>query len=175
MRNLVMILFVWVLGFNCAFAEVRDTTTLVAKPVYGKEARVIAYILDNNHYRKIKLNDSLSSIILDRFINELDNNKTYFLESDIKPFEKYRTSIDDLTRNENVQPAYEIYAVFKKRYAERMDYALNKLVNEEFDYTIDEYYETNREKQAWVKSEAEMNDLWRKIIKSQMLSLRRKH
>ncbi|HEY9049645.1 MAG TPA: tail-specific protease, partial [Ohtaekwangia sp.] len=72
------------------------------KPVFGKEAKVVTYILDNNHYRKITLNDSMSSAILDSYIKNLDNNKTYFNTTDLAGFEKYRTSLDDQTRAENV-------------------------------------------------------------------------
>jgi carboxyl-terminal processing protease len=79
-----------------AFGFVADTTQFKPKPVYGKEAKVIAYLLDNNHYRKIRLNDSLSSVILDKYIQSLDNNKSYFLASDLAGFEKYRKQIDDL-------------------------------------------------------------------------------
>jgi carboxyl-terminal processing protease len=153
-----------------AFAP--DTVALAAKPVFGREARVISYLLDNNHYRKIALNDSLSSVIFDRFLTELDNNKTYFLEEDVKSFEKYRFSIDDLTHSENVQPAFEIYSLFRKRYNERMDYVVNKLISQEFDYTVDEYYETNRDKASWATSAEGLNDIWRRIIKSQALSLK---
>ncbi len=153
-------------------AQVADSTQLKAKPVYGKEAKVIAYLLDNNHYRKIALNDSLSSTILDDYVKSLDNNRTYFMASDLAGFEKYRFAIDDLTRAENVDPAYEIYGVFRKRFDERMDYVMNKLVNEQFDFTIDEYYETDRDKEPWCKNEAELNDIWRKIIKNQALSLK---
>src|SRR6187551_2080808 len=81
-----------------AYAVPADTTQFKPKPVYGKEAKVIAYLLDNNHYRKIKMNDSLSSVILDKYIKGLDNNKSYFLQSDLAKFEKYRFQIEDLTR-----------------------------------------------------------------------------
>lgn len=169
-RMCVAVLFV---GFAIsADARGTDTTTLVPKGVYGREARVISSILDNNHYRKIALNDSLSSVILNRYLSELDNNKTYFLQSDVKTFEKYRFAIDDLTRNENVDPAFEIYNVFRKRYAERMDYVINKLLGLTYDYTLNEFYETDRDKEPWAKSTDEINDLWRKIIKSQALSLK---
>lgn len=154
------------------FVYSADTVDLKPKEVYGKEARVISYILDNNHYRKIHLNDSLSSAILDAYVEELDNNKTYFLASDIKSFEKYRFAIDDLTRSEDVTPAYAIYKVFQQRYHERMDYVMEKLINEQFNYNLDEYYETNREKEPWAVSKDELNDTWRKIIKSQALSLK---
>lgn len=152
--------------------SLRDTLELKSKPVYGKEAKVISYVLDNNHYRKLKLNDSLSSAILDKYIKELDNNKSYFLSSDLKDFEKFRFTIDDLTRNENIEPAYEIYNVFRNRYKERMAFVMSNLINQEFDYSIDEYYETDRDKESWANSVSELNDIWRKIIKNQALSLK---
>lgn len=174
---MIRIILTFVLGIVAFVAHASnplfaDTTSLEPKAVYGKEARVVSYILDNNHYRKIKLNDSLSSAILDSYILELDNNKTYFLLSDIKSFDKFRFEIDDLTRNEDVSPAYIIYDVFRKRYNERMDYVKNKLISQTFDYTIDEYYETNRDEAEWPESTAELDELWRKIIKSQALSLK---
>jgi carboxyl-terminal processing protease len=149
-----------------------DTTRLKAKPVYGKEAKIVAYILDNNHYRKITLNDSLSSVILTEYIKNLDNNKTYFTQADINSFEKHRAKIDDYTRSENVDLAYEIYDVFRKRFDERMKYVTENLIGKPFDYSLDEYYETDRANEAWSKSDAELNEVWRKLIKSQALSLR---
>lgn len=158
-------------AFSQAFATA-DTLKLTPKAVYGKEASVVAFILDNNHYRKIKLNDSLSSVILDSFVKNLDNNKTYFTQKDIALFEKYRFLIDDLTRQENVSAAFEIYDVFRQRFEKQMDYVLNDLVKQEFDYTIDEYYETDRDKESWCKNEEELKEVWRKLIKSQALSLK---
>src|SRR5687768_456877 len=102
-----MLFFVVALISVSAVATPGDTTQLKPKPVYGKEAKVISYILDNNHYRKISLNDSLSSVILDEFVEALDNNKTYFTQKDIASFEKYRTKIDDLTKAENIDPAFD--------------------------------------------------------------------
>jgi carboxyl-terminal processing protease len=173
MKKIMLFFLTVLLAYNVTvFSFPADTTQIRPKPVYGKEAKVIAYILDNNHYRKIVLNDSLSSVILDQFINSLDNNKTYFTAQDLKGFEKYRTLIDDLVKAENVDVAYEIYNVFKKRFDERMNYALQTLIPEDFDYSADEYYETDRDKEPWPKNEAELNDIWRKIIKSQALSLK---
>ncbi|MEJ0033730.1 MAG: S41 family peptidase [Bacteroidota bacterium] len=167
-----ILLFSSLLSITAVFGQQKDTTLLVPKPVYGKEALVVSYILDNNHYRKIKLNDSLSSKILDAYINDLDNNRSYFLASDIAAFEKYRNIIDDLTKKEDVSAAYTIYTVFSKRAKERLDYVLKDLVNRDFDFSSDEYYETDREKEPWAKTPDEMNDVWRKIVKSQALSLK---
>ena len=160
------------IAISPVFGYLPDSTQLKPKPVFGKEAKIVSYILDNNHYRKIQFNDSLSSVILDAYIQNLDNSKTYFTSEDIASFETYRYQLDDLTRNENVDVAYVIYGVFKKRFDERMKYVMDHLVNRDFDYTKDEYYETDREKEPWSKTEAELNEVWRKIVKSQALSLK---
>ena len=172
MKQILCLFLAGFIVLNAHAVIPRDTTQLKAKPIYGKEAKVVSYILDNNHYRKISLNDSLSSVILEEYLQALDNNKTYFTSQDVAAFEKFRYRIDDLTKSENVDPAFEIYSVFKKRFDERMAYILSKLVVEKFDYTKDEYYETDRSKEPWPASEAELNDIWRKTIKNQALSLK---
>ena len=149
-----------------------DSTTLTPKGYYGDEAKLISQILDTYHYKKIKLSDSLSSVMLDDYIETLDNNHSYFLESDIKNFEKYRTQLDDLTKAGDVSAAYEIYSVFKERFDNRMAYVRSNLLDYEYDYSIDEYYNTDRSKEGWASSTKELNDLWRKMVKSQALSLK---
>ena len=172
MKRISCLVFAGILVWNAQAAVPGDTTDLKPKPVYGKEAKVVSFILDNNHYRKINLDDSLSAVILEQYIEALDNNKTYFMAADIAAFDKYKHKLDDLTKAENVDAAYEIYNVFKDRFDERMSFVLSKLVNENFDYTKDEYYETDRSKEPWPKTSAEMNDIWRKVIKNQALSLK---
>jgi carboxyl-terminal processing protease len=147
-------------------------SVLAPRPVYGRQAKVIIQILESSHYRKLKFNDSLSSAILDAYIATLDNQRSYFLKSDIESFTKYRFQLDDLTRIEKVDPAFEIYEVFKKRFAERMNYVLNQLINKDFDYSKNEYYEVDREKAAWATTEKELNDIWTLAIKNQALSLK---
>ena len=145
--------FAIVFASQAALGALSDTTFLRSKPIYGKEAKVITYILDNNHYRKITLNDSLSSEILDAYIKSLDNNKTYFTKPDLEAFEKYRHRLDDLIRAENVEVAYLIYNAFRRRFDERMNYIMTQLVNQQFDYSTDEYYETDRDKEPWCKTQ----------------------
>lgn len=172
MKRILSVILAGLAALSASAFVPGDTTELKPKPIYGKEAKVVSFILDNNHYRKISLNDSLSSVILDEYISALDNNKTYFTAEDVAGFEKYRYRIDDLTKSEIVEPAYSIYAVFRKRFDERMAYVLEKLVHENFDYTQDEYYETDRSKEPWPTNADEMNEVWRKVIKNQALSLK---
>ncbi len=164
--------FVFFLSLQIALGASGDTTFLRSKPIYGKEAKVITYILDNNHYRKIDLDDSLSSVILDSYVKSLDNNKQYFTSADLQKFEQYRDKMDDLIRAENIEVAYLIYNSFRKRFDERLKYVMENLINQDFDYTVEEYYESDRDKEDWAKNDIELNEVWRKIIKSQALSLK---
>lgn len=132
---------------------------------------LVTQILRQHHYRKIDLDDSISSVILDNYLNALDGDKIYFLASDIENFEQYRNSLDDDLKKGNLVPAFHIYNIFKKRFYTRNEYA-QQLLKEDFDFTIDEYYETDREDLPWAKNETELNNTWRKLIKSQALSLK---
>ncbi len=76
--------------------SVSDTlAVLQPEKYYSTVDEWISTILSRYHYNKVSLNDSLSSVILDRFIKTLDYNKMYFLQSDIDEFEKYRFKLDD--------------------------------------------------------------------------------
>ncbi len=151
---------------------VSDSTQLEPKSYYGEEAKLITQILDTYHYKRIKLDDSLSSVILDEYLDVLDNNHSYFLQSDIASFDKYRYEIDDMLRDGDVQFAFDIYNFFSERFADRVQYVNDTLLTSSFDYTLEENYNVDRSDEPFPASKEELNDLWRKIVKSQALNLK---
>ena len=153
-----------------AFAN-NDSEYLQPTASHLKEARLIVQILDYYHYRDVSLNDSLSSVIFDNYINSLDGNKTSFLESDIKSFEKYRYNLDDALKRGDLVPAFYIFNIYKKRLDNRLKYALERS-QEPFDFTKDEVFYFDREKADYAQTEAELDEIWRKTIKNQALSLK---
>ncbi len=169
---LVGLLFSSLGGYTYGYLSVSDSLDLHPREHYAQEARLMTQILTTYHFKKLELDDSLSSVILDEYISTLDNNKSYFLQSDIDSFEKYRGELDDLTRQGEIEVAFEIYNLFRKRFNERMQYVREVLLDMEYDYTMEESYNTDREGARWENDEAGLNDLWRKIVKSQMLSLK---
>lgn len=130
-------------------------------------------ILNNYHYRKTKLNDSLSSAIFDKYIDGIDHGRLYFLASDMAEFEKYRYSFDDFLQKRELDVPFNMYNLFRKRYQERSEYIQTLLKTPKpFDYTVDETLNTDREKVAWAKSNEELNDTWRRYLKSEALDLK---
>lgn len=159
---------------NLSFGQsTPDEIRLEIKPHYGNEAIAVVKLLDIYHFKDIRFDDSLSAIVLDNYIEGLDQNKHYFLESDIQYFHsQYRHKLDDLTSEGDVNPAFNIYAVFEQRFKERMTYVYDHLMSQDFDFTLDEVYNTDREKEAWAKNISDLNDIWRKVVKSQALGLK---
>ncbi len=136
-----------------------------------KVDQLVTEILTKYHYRKLSLNDSLSSAIFDRYLKTLDGNRVYFLASEVADFEKYRNQLDECLKEGELLPAYDMFNVFKSHFKDRNEYA-NQLISKGFDFTTDESYSPDREKAAWFKNTQEMNEEWRKMIKNQALSLK---
>lgn len=148
-----------------------DSTRLMPEPRHAKEAMLISQLLEHHHYRKMKFSDSLSSAILGAYIKVLDPSRSYFLASDIQSFESLRYQLGKETVKGNVLPAYEIFHVFNGRYQERMNYIHDVLLKTSFDYNKNETQDIDRSDNEWTSSSNELNEVWRKIIKNQKLSL----
>jgi carboxyl-terminal processing protease len=133
-------------------------------------ARRVADIISHEHYRRAPLDDHLSSLILDRYLDAVDGARSYFFASDIAEFEKYRYELDDAIKTGDVEPAFVIFRRFQQRSRERMAYAI-ELLNKKPDFDIDESFNFDREKEPWPANAAEMNELWRKRVKNDALSL----
>lgn len=133
-------------------------------------ARRVSDIVAREHYRQTPLDDHLSSLILDRYLDAIDGQRSYFYASDIAEFEKYRYQLDDAIKAGDVEPAFVIFRRFQQRSRERMDYAI-KLLAKKPDFDLDETFNFDREKEPWPANTAEMNELWRKRVKNDALSL----
>ncbi len=133
-------------------------------------ARRVADIVAREHYRRAPLDDHLSSLILDRYLDAIDGGRSYFYASDIAEFERYRYQLDDAIKAGDVDPAFVIFRRYQQRSRERMAYAI-ELLNKKPDFDIEESFNFDREKEPWPANAAEMNELWRKRVKNDELSL----
>lgn len=133
--------------------------------------REIVALIENYNYKKIKVNDSISALVLDKYLKELDPYKYYFQASDIKEFEKFRYSLDDDFRSGNLNAPFYIFNVYLKRYNEFIAYAFTQIKTKQ-NFNINETYVFDREKMPWAKSQAEINDIWRKRVKYELVNLK---
>ncbi|MBS0378786.1 MAG: carboxy terminal-processing peptidase [Proteobacteria bacterium] len=133
-------------------------------------ARKVGRILEEAHYSHATLDDKMSEVIYERYLESLDGQRSYFLQSDINDFNAYRFLFDDMIRTGDIDPAFLIFARFQQRNRERIEYAISLLATEP-DFTVNESFEFDRSKAPWVSDPAQLNELWRKRVKNDAVSL----
>ncbi len=148
-----------------------DISELVPDRKQQQSTLIITRVIDRYHYKKVPLDDEMSTKILDRYIEMLDPNKSFFQKKDIDRFSAYRTSLDDALRKAKLDPAFEIFRVYRKRVEDRVAHARG-LVDSDFDFSLKEDYVFNREDVPWAANRSEINEIWRKRVKNDFLSLR---
>ena len=174
-----LLLFLLIALFSSNYVNTRDVfagtpaDSLDLEPdrIFHEEDQLIQAIISRYHYKKFVFNDSLSSVVFDRYLKDLDYNRSYFYQEDIDKFEKYRNKVDDLLLEGDLTPFYVMYNLFRERINERLDYS-DSLFKKEFDFTKDENYEWKRDSSSWFQDTKEMNDYWRKKVKNDALNLR---
>jgi carboxyl-terminal processing protease len=133
-------------------------------------ARQVGALLEDNHYSQQRIDDAMSPRVMDKFLDGLDGQRSYFLASDITEFQAYRLRFDDMIRTGDLEPAYAMFARYQQRNRERIRHALS-LLDQEPDFTRDETFEFDREKSPWPATPAELDELWRKRVKNDAISL----
>ncbi|MDG1952080.1 MAG: hypothetical protein P8J52_05715, partial [Gammaproteobacteria bacterium] len=84
-------------------------STLSSEPVYGETAANLLKELKDKHYSGITFDDNFSSVIFDKYLDNLDGSKLYLLKSDIDEIAVYRYRLDDSLKAGSVEPGFEIY------------------------------------------------------------------
>ncbi|MBI3191196.1 MAG: hypothetical protein HYZ36_00910, partial [Pedosphaera parvula] len=133
-------------------------------------AQVTSQIMEKFHYLQHPLDNEMSSRFLDRYLSALDNQHLFFLESDRKEFEAYRTTLDDLTaKTGDLSPAFIVFRRFRERLEQQYDYVNQMLAAGKFEFTGNEQYEINRRKAAPPKDMADAKRIWRDRLRSEYL------
>jgi carboxyl-terminal processing protease len=149
-----------------------ETTVLNPTDDHERASDYITDFLGRYHYRRFEMNDEFSQTIFDNYLSTLDPTKSYFIASDIEHIGQYKFKLDDSLKKSDLVPAYRIFSIYQQRVNERIDYALALIEQGDFDFTKDESFQINRKEASWATSREELDDLWRKRIKNDVLSLK---
>ena len=169
-KKLTQCAFACLLTLASASSIAIENTTLSPSVDHLRATKIITDFLGRYHYRRVELDDDFSAIIFKNFLDTLDPTKSYFLATDIARFDKYKFTLDDALLANNLLPAYSIFSTYQKRVSERIEYAL-LMVEKDFDFDKDESFNVDRDDASWPFTLEQQNDLWRKRIKNDVLSL----
>ncbi len=145
--------------------NVKDPSKLTKDVYLGNTLRGI---LENMHFAKSPLDNSLSRKAFDEYVKRIDYGKQFLLKEDIKKLEKHENKIDDQITNGNLDLMREASALLRTRQKQIETYVFNKL-KKPFDLNKDVKYVTDAEKRSFVSSIGELQARWDKVLQLDIL------
>jgi carboxyl-terminal processing protease len=124
--------------------------------------------LEREHFLRHPIDDEIAARWFDTFLEALDPQKVYFLQSDVDAFAAKKNLLDDLVRRGDVSFAYEVYDRFLQRIDERLPW-VEKLLATTLDFNRDESIVIDPDETTWAQTPAEAQEKWRKRIKYDLL------
>lgn len=170
-------LFKWSgLGALLVAAQLAFAAPLEPLPYSDQQEKTTSEIiakLSQKHYRGQAVNDELSSEYLDNYLKSLDPAKSFFFQADIEAFEEHRQKFDDYLKQGDLKVAFEIFNRYRQRLVTRLESVIAELESEDvkFDFSLEESLVTDWELAEWPVDKQTADALWRKRIKSNLLSL----
>lgn len=159
-KKTVLIVGVIILTSFTFFKYVFDKNDVIFELLFGS--------LNQNHYSPLKIDDAFSEKVFELYIKRLDYNKKFLLQSDYDALARFRRDIDDQLLNQR----HDFYTRSIETYINRLKEKENwnkELLAKPLDFTVNEEYEVDYEKTTYAKSEADLKNEWRKMIKYQVL------
>ncbi|TPW20435.1 MAG: carboxyl-terminal processing protease, partial [Elusimicrobia bacterium] len=147
-------------------APARAIEPTPAGPVLGS---LIAHMLGRGHYEKRPLDAAMSRKFLDNLLESYDYGRMYFMKSDVDAFvAEYGDSLGERVKAGEVGAAYAVYDRFMERLAQRRA-LVTELLASSMTFTAAEWAPTERHKDPWATTDAEMRERWRLAVKFDLL------
>ncbi len=147
---------------------VKSDEPLVPDARHEDIGALVTQFIQKSHYNHIAVDDDLSSLVMDRYIDSLDGNRMYLLADDIEYFDQYRHQLDDIVKSKPLEPVYEMFRIYRTRVRERLDFAATVLETEP-DFSLDEEFQFDRSEAPWAETTAELDEIWRRRVKNDAL------
>ncbi len=157
--------------FGATLDSLEKTSIPESQEKQARTTKLISYLIDKSHFRKIPLDNALSEKVLNRYIDILDPGKSFFLQQDLDQFETIKYDFDDYIKQGTLEPIFEIFKIFRSRVNQRIEFALKRL-DESFDFELEEQYLLDRNEATWANNSEQQDDYWRKRIKNDIINLR---
>lgn len=131
---------------------------------------LISHVIQRGHYDVKSLNDDMSEQIFHTYLESLDGQKRYFLQSDYREFSKYMYQIDDQIRELDLT----FFDLTYKRLVLRMsevESMYSSILSRPFDFDKEEEFDTDYDEQIYPLSQKARSEKWRKQLKLSTLSV----
>ena len=123
--------------------------------------------LKKEHYIKNFVKEDFNNKYVDALINRLDENKLYFISSEIKKFKEESNKYSE--KYFDIDLAYLIINLYFERLLIFSEYQIKLIEEDSFDFTKEEYIDIYYEDNQWPESEYNQKKIWRNETKNDLL------
>lgn len=131
--------------------------------------QILMQSLANIHYSPMEVNDKFSEKVFKFYLQRLDYNKKFLLQSDVDELKKYERSIDDDIMAGRFNFFNKSLEIVSNRIVEAQNYYKDVLA-QPIDFSKEETIQLDVEKLNFCKSKDELKDAWRRSMKYQVLA-----
>ena len=156
------------------FAGILLIASFLPKPSQneGKEAVLVKTVLnyvEQLHFRPKSLDDKLSEQLFNYYIESIDGGKRFLTREDLALLEKHRLNLD----NQAIEGTFTFFDLS----IDLLDKSLRKtqliyreLLSKPFNLNGDATFETDSEKRPFPANDAELKEVWRKLLVYEIIS-----
>ena len=149
----------------CFLILTGSSSKLVDKPDKDKLLiEVITYVMERGHYEPKDINDDFSEHVFNSYIEGIDGQRRFFLQSDINNFRRFKSEIDDQIRMSDISFFNLTYDRLMARMSQVKSF-YSELLDEPFDFSIKDSINLKFEEIPYAKTLNGLKDLWRKRFK----------
>ncbi len=129
---------------------------------------LVRQTMDRWHYAKPVIDDDFSQRAFGLLTERIDYNKRFFLQSDIDSLQNWEYLMDDELNSNSTEFYHLIWNLWNQRAAEVQE-EVAELLENTVDLKSDVRFETSAEKRSFPQNRAERKELWKNIIRQNVL------
>lgn len=120
------------------------------------------------HFEPKALNDQFSEEMFEYYLEGIDPGKRFLLQSDIDQWSVYRTRLDDQIKASEYTFFNSSYETLMTRVGQTKE-MYRSILSEPFDFSKEEYIQTDGGDMEYAEDLGELRDYWRKYLKYRTL------
>ncbi|MBT6769873.1 MAG: carboxy terminal-processing peptidase, partial [Opitutales bacterium] len=150
--------------------EPADFPVLAPTDLMSQETMRVIEMLETLHFNNQEISDEVFIDLIRKFMESLDYNKLYFLQSDEDRFiDTFGSRLSMQLRHKgDLNAAFAIYETYRTIALNRINSNL-ELLKGEWTFEAEDEYEYDRTESPWATSKEDADKLWTKRLKQEML------
>ncbi len=131
--------------------------------------KLLVSFLNELHFDPKTMDDTFSEKFYTLYLESLDPSKRFLTQEDTKKLEAYRLKLDDAI-NSGSSEFFDLSVSMTEAALQKTQGYYRDILAQPFDFNVNDVYETDPEKRPFAKNDAELKEMWRKMLKYETLA-----